>query len=251
MMGFVSKRRSLAALLACGFLSLPITTAWAADSCLKTDNPCDPDKLCTFRSELAAKKLTYETYRANRNSKGKLYQEAMAEAKGTGAAKLASAGAILQDKVREQVQATFKDPACSMGMVDPSLLPKKGYTGMHTDERCNVFADFEAAPYDAASFGSNDKTSCPEFYDRDRAHEVIHQRRCVAANKPGSKIKDRFAIDEVVKEELTAYNHSVKLSRAYVRLLSLQCSAARTPKGLKERADKIQKLLTPYLAKQK
>ena len=150
MMRFLGKRRSMA-LVACIFLSLPITTAWAADSCLKTDNPCDPAKLCTFAAELAAKKLTYETYRANRNSSGALYREAMAEAKGTGAAKLVSAGSILQDKVKAHVLATFRAPAC----VDRSLVPKAGYDGMHTDERCNVFADFEAAPVSAQTFGSN------------------------------------------------------------------------------------------------
>jgi len=248
MMRLTGKRRSMA-LVACIFLSLPITTAWAADSCLKTDNPCDPDKLCTFAAELAAKKLTYETYRANRNKNGPLYQEAMAEAKGTGAAKLASAGSILQDKVKAHVLATFKAPACSSGTLDRSLVPKAGYDGMHTDELCRVFADFEAAPVSAKTFGSNDATSCPEFYDRDRAHEVIHQQRCIAANKPGYKGKDRFAIDQVAREEMIAYNHSVKLSRAYVRLLSLQCSAARTPEALQARAEKIQQLLAPYTGK--
>lgn len=249
MMGFSGKRRSMAALVACICLSLPITTAWAADSCLKTDNPCDPDKLCSFRSELAAKKLIYETYRANRNSNGPLYREAMAEAKGTGAAKLVSAGSILQDKVKAHVRATFRDPPCSSGMLDESLLPKKGYEGMHTDERCNVFAEYQKAPADAKSFGSSDATSCPEFYDRDRAHEVIHQQRCITASKPNYKGKDRFAIDQVAREEMIAYNHSVKLSRAYVRLLSLQCSAARTPEALQARAEKIQQWLAPYVGK--
>lgn len=248
MMRLTGKRRSMA-LVACVFLSLPITTAWAADSCLKTDNPCDPDKLCTFAAELAAKKLTYETYRANRNSNGALYREAMAEATGTGAAKLVSAGSKLQDKVAAHVRDAFRPPACTSGMLDRTLVPKAGYEGMHTDENCNVFADFEAAPADAKSFGSNDATSCPEFYDRDRAHEVIHQQRCIAANKPGYKGKNRFAIDQVAREEMIAYNHSVKLSRAYVRLLSLQCSAARTPEALQARAEKVQQLLAPYAGK--
>ena len=249
MMGLAGKRRGTAALVALGLLSLPVTTAWAADSCLKADNPCDPDKLCTFAAELAAKKLTYDTYYANRNASGPLYRAAMSEATGSGDAKLESAGSILQDKVKAHVLATFRLPSCSSGMVNKSLVPKQGYEGMHTDAMCNVFADFEAGLSDARSFGKSDPTSCPEFYDRDRAHEAIHQQRCDAANKPGAKVKDRFAIAELVKEELLAYEHSVKLSQAYVRLLSVQCSATRTPDKLKNRAETVQKLLTPYLSK--
>ena len=48
---------------------------------------------------------------------------------------------------------------------------------------------------------------------------------------------------------MIAYNHSVKLSRAYVRLLSLQCSAARTPEALQARAEKVQQLLAPYMGR--
>jgi hypothetical protein len=242
--------RRTTTLLLCGLLSLPVTTAWAADSCLKTNNPCDPDKLCTFRAELAAKKLTYDTYVANQSKTGALYQAAMSQAKadlpnGEPAEIAAQAGANLQELVGKQVKDTFQPPVCETGMLDRSLVPKAGYDGMHTDPQCHVWADFESGLYEAESFGSNDRTSCPEFYDRDRAHEAIHKNLCEKSKK------DRFGINALVQEELTAYRHTIELSRAYVRLLSLQCSAKRTPEKLKKRAREIQEQLAPYLSKAK
>jgi hypothetical protein len=251
------RKRFTSTLLLLGFVSLPVTTAWAADSCIKTDNQCDPDKLCTFRAELASKKLAYDTWAANRTSKGPLYRAAMAQATadlphGTPAEIAAQAGANLEKLVGDDVRMNFKLPECEEGMLDRTLVPKPGYTGMHTDPKCKVWVDFEAGLYEPEGFGANDKTSCPEFYDRDRAHEAIHKNLCEAAKDPKNKKKiDRESIGEIAREEVLAYSHSVKLTEAYVRLLSLQCSSGRTPDKLKARAKQIQQALAPYVAKAK
>jgi hypothetical protein len=253
MIGLFRKGSTTTLLLLC-LVSLPVTTAWAADSCIKTDNQCDPDKLCTFRAELAAKKLAYDTWAANQTSKGPLYQAAMAQAeadlpKGTKAEISAQAGANLEKLVREEVEKTFKLPECKEGALDRTLVPKPGYSGMHTDPMCKVWVDYQAGLYEPESFGANDKTQCPEFYDRDRAHEAIHKNLCEQAQKPSKRKIDRDSIGAVAREEVLAYSHSVKLMVAYVRLLSLQCSTGRTPDKLKQRANEIQKQLAPYLGK--
>lgn len=254
----------LAALVAS---ALPISAAEAAPTCLKSDNQCDPDKLCTFKSQLADKVLIYQTLLRNsqvtkRAKGGKregipydglLYNEAVTEAiagypKLSHADQMVQANAIFQKKLRAYVNKTATSPSCSYdGKENKSLLPKPGYTGMETNDECKVKAQYEAGDYDAEGFGSSDKTSCVEFYDRDRAHEMIHAKRCEAAKKRNQP--QTFNIDDGIEEELIAYRHTVKLSQAYVRLLSLQCSAMANPKELQKRAKQVQDLLTPYLKK--
>jgi len=53
----------------------------------------------------------------------------------------------------------------------------------------------------------------------------------------------------MIQEEITAYDHSVRLSRAYVRLLSIRCSATATRAQPTDPRAAIQQLLAPYLAK--
>lgn len=243
------------------FAALP---ADAAPECLKNDNPCQPDKLCSFKAALAEKVLLYQLYLRNsqvtkrRGSRegvrydGDLYDTSMSEAqtafpKETAAQQRVRAGQIFQEKIRKYASDHFKLPACKTGSVDLSLFPKKGYSGMNTNEACQVWVNFEGGEYDPATFGSSDQTTCKEFYDRDRAHEVIHQRRCEAAKKRGQA--HTFDIDETIEEEIVAYRHSVRLTQAYVRLLSLQCSTQATPDELRKRAQNIENLLTPYFNK--
>jgi hypothetical protein len=222
--------------------------------CMGNDNLCEPDKLCTFRASMAEKEFIQSIFQANapsakRPKGGLLYQAAVAEARtdlpnGTAAQRAAQAGANFQAKVKDHALKNFKVPACKDGAVDLTLLPKPGYDGMETTPACQVFATFNAGQYDAASFGSSDATSCPEFYDRDRAHEEIHRRACVA-DKTGA----RLGIDRLIQEEIVAYDHSVRLTRAYVRLLSLRCSPKATPAERRRRAKELQDLLAPYQAK--
>lgn len=250
-------RAATALTLALG-LSLGLPSALAAPTCLKEDNPCDPQKLCTFKGQLAEKVFLYQMYLRNSQKRsgrkqgvrynGALYDASMAEAKQSypndSAAQLAvKAGQIFQKKLREHAKK-FKEPACKDGaMPDKSLLPKPGYGGMYTDEHCQVYANYNEGEYDAESFGSSDATSCKEFYDRDRAHEAIHRKTCLAAKDSG---KDLHAIADMIEDEIKAYEHSVRLSAAYVKLLNLQCSAKKRPNELKERAKRIRDLLGPY-----
>jgi hypothetical protein len=228
-------------------------TAEAAPPCLGSGNLCEPDKLCTFRVALAEKKFILSIFKRNapsprRPNGGPLYLAAVQEARtqlpnGTATQRAEQAGANFQEKVRQYAEANFKVPTCSSGTLDTSLLPKAGYNGMHTTPACQVFVNYNAGDYDPSGFGSGDATSCPEFYDRDRAHEEIHRRACVAGGA------GRLGIDRMIQEEITAYDHSVRLSRAYVRMLSIRCSATATRAQRQTRARDIQQLLSPYLAK--
>lgn len=247
-------------------LALTPVAARAAPRCLQADDPCDPDKLCTFKFELAAKEFVHQTYLANSQKtkkagkrdgvryRGDLYNAALAEARAaapnaTATQQKEAAAAIFDDKVREKLNSpAFRPPPCRPdlgGEVNDALRPKPGYGGMSTNAQCQVFANFEAGEADAASFGSNDPTQCVEFYDRDRAHEAIHKKRCEAKNPP----PDRNTIDGHIEEEIEAYKHSVDLSKAYVKLLSFQCSANANPAGLRARAKQIEQLLAPWRAK--
>jgi hypothetical protein len=239
--------------------------ATAAPSCLETSNACESDKLCTFKASLAEKKFIYETLLRNsqvtkkaRGQKrdgvrydGELYDASLKEAKerfpkDSAAEQKVKAGQIFQTKLREYVTKNFKLPTCDKGKLDRSLLPKAGYTGMETDEHCRIWVKFEGGQYEVDGFGSNDKTSCQEFYDRDRAHEVIHQRSCQAAKRRNTHL---HSIDDAIEDEVRAYRHSVRLTKAYVRLLSLRCSSMPNPNEQKKRAKRIQDLLGPYLKK--
>src|SRR5262245_36586417 len=89
-----ARRLLSAVLIAFGLCAFPMSAAEAAPTCLKTDNQCDPNKLCTFKNELAGKVFLYQTLLRNsqitRNSPGHkregirydgtLYDEAVAEA---------------------------------------------------------------------------------------------------------------------------------------------------------------------------
>lgn len=248
---------------------IPFTpAALAAPTCIDSDNPCEPNKLCTFKAQLAEKVFIYQTLLRNsqvtRRSPrgrregirydGKLYDAAVSEAKksfpnDSAADQAVKAGQIFNEKLREYAEKNFVLPTCSgMAQLDKSLLPKAGYSGMSTDENCRVWVNYLGGEYEPAGFGSSDKTSCQEFYDRDRAHEVIHQRSCEAAKKKG---KNLHSIDALIEDEVKAYAHSVRLSLAYVRLLSIECSAMPNPADQKARAKRVQDLLGPYLSKGK
>ncbi|HEX6243873.1 MAG TPA: hypothetical protein VFZ61_23320 [Polyangiales bacterium] len=251
-------RTATALALALG-LSLGLPSALAAPTCLKEENPCDPQKLCTFKGQLAEKVFLYQTYLRNSQKRsgrkqgirynGVLYDASVAEAQKSfptaSEAELAvKAGQIFQAKVRKFAADKFKEPACKDGaMPNKTLLPKPGYGGMYTDERCNVYANYDSGEYDSESFGSTDTTSCKEFYDRDRAHEAIHRKTCLAA-KDAEKSLD--AIDDMIEDEIKAYEHSVRLSAAYVKMLNIQCSAKKKPSELQARAKRIRDLLAPY-----
>lgn len=235
----------------------------AAPKCLQTDNPCSPDKLCTFKADLAEKVLLYQLFLRNSQvtkSAGKregvryngaLYDASLADAAQThpnDAVKQSElALIILQQKARETAEQTFRLPTCALGALDVTLLPKAGYAGMTTNDSCQARANFEGGDYDSDTFGDNDATSCVEFYDRDRAHEVVHVRTCEAEKKLGTH--KSYGIAAGIEDEVAAYRHSVKVAAAYVRLLSFQCSARRTPAGLRTRARAIQALMAPYQAK--
>jgi hypothetical protein len=262
-------RVSVKALTAIGvslaICSVPTPEAAAAPQCLKSDNQCSPDKLCTFKVALAEKVLLYQTYLRNsqvtkRRGKrdgirydGRLYDESVSEARAAFPRESAEqqrvrAGQIFQEKIRKYAEDKFKPPACNHGgTFQNNLFPKAGYSGMYTTEACQVRVRFEGGEYDPGGFGANDATSCQEFYDRDRAHEVIHQRRCQAAKDRG--MPQTFAIDELIEEEILAYEHSVRLTHAYVRLLSIQCSSQATPDEIQARTKRVQDLLAPYLTK--
>ena len=147
------------------FAALP---ADAAPECLKNDNPCQPDKLCSFKAALAEKVLLYQLYLRNsqvtkrRGSRegvrydGDLYDTSMSEAqtafpKETAAQQRVRAGQIFQEKIRKYASDHFKLPACKTGSVDLSLFPKKGYSGMNTNEACQVWVNFEGGEYDPAT----------------------------------------------------------------------------------------------------
>jgi hypothetical protein len=259
----------LVGLVAAMTLAIPFTpAALAAPTCIDSDNPCEPNKLCTFKAQLAEKVFLYQTLLRNSQVTknrfkgrregirydGKLYDAAWSEARrdfpdDSKAEQAVKAGQIFNQKLREYVGKNFVIPKCSgTAMLDRSLLPKAGYGGMTTDENCRVWVNYEGGEYDPGGFGANDKTSCQEFYDRDRAHEIIHQRNCEAAKKSG---KDQHAIDALIEEEITAYAHSVRLSLAYVRVLSIECSAEPNPDDQKARAKRVEDLLGPYLNKGK
>lgn len=245
--------------------ALPVPKAYAAPSCLGSGNQCKPDALCTFKAQLAEKVFLYQTYLRNsqvtkkaKNKKrdgirynGALYDASVKEAKerfstATPEELRVKAGQIFQEKIRAYAQANFAIPQCSTGALDRSLLPKEGYSGMFTNEHCQVRVNYLGGDYDPEGFGASHTTSCQEFYDRDRAHEVLHQNTCNKAKDTSKNLDD---IDAMIEDEILAYEHSVRLSEAYVRLLSIECSTRPNPDEQKKRAKRIEDLLSPYLKK--
>ncbi len=247
--------------LALALCSVPLSPARAAPSCMESSNQCEPDKLCTFKAQLAEKVFLYQMYLKNSQvtkKRGKrdgvrydgaLYDASIKEAReafpnASSADQMVKAGQIFQEKMRKYAADNFKLPTCSLnGNLQRSMLPKEGYSGMFTDDHCRIRVNYEGGDYEADGFGAS-HGSCQEFYDRDRAHEVIHQQSCEAAKAKG---KDLHSINAMIEDEIAAYAHSVRLSQAYVRLLSIRCSAEPDPKQQQERAKRVQDLLAPYL----
>jgi hypothetical protein len=242
----------------------PLQVARANATCMQNDNKCEPDKLCSFKAALAEKVFIYEAYLRNsqvtkRKGKregirydGTLYDASLQEAhdsfpNATGDDLLEKAGQIFQEKIRKYAEDNFKMPTCTGGaMVNSALFPKAGYTGAETDTHCQVWFKYEGGQYAPAGFGANDATPCQEFYDRDLAHEMIHKASCEQAKTTG---KNLHRIDNMIEDEIAAYRHSVLLTKAYLRLLSIRCSSLPNRDALKTRAMRIQNLLAPYLKK--
>lgn len=252
-----------AAFVAALGLRAPLQHALAAPECLNDEvGECEPDKLCVFKAELASKVFLYQVYLRNsqvtKKQKvrdtvrydGTLYDAAVREANAenpsaSAEAKAKRAASLFQDKVEKEAEK-FKADACVNKPENEKYLSKKGYEGMITDpETCRTWANYQKGESDAQSFASTDTTGCKELYDRDRAHEKIHQLRCEDAKK---KSKNNTSIDALIEDEIVAYEHSVRLNLAYVRLLSLKCTSDNI-NYIKQRAADIQKRLGPYLSK--
>jgi hypothetical protein len=159
---------------------------------------------------------------------------------------MVEAGQIFQKKIAKIIQTSFEEPTCQFeGKLNTSALPVEGYQGMATNEKCeiNVIYYKEEKPVD--DFIQNG-TTCLEFYQRDLAHEKIHQKQCQLAIKNKTSEK-RYEIDTLIAEETNAYKHSMQLSEAYMRFLNLKCSSKlKDPNAIKKSMNKINNLLKPY-----
>lgn len=221
--------------------------------------------LCTFKSEYYAKLVGFISYAMNdpRTKKlkngndgvhfdGGLRQASIDEAiqsfpNKTKSEQLAEAGQIFQKKIARLIQTSFEEPTCRHGgKFNPSLAPPEGYKGMFTNESCEIKVAYYDQEIEPDNF-INNGTACLEFYQRDLAHEKIHQKLCKIAEKKKTSAK-RLEIDNLIAEETDAYQHSVRLSDAYMRLLNLRCSSQlKDPKAIKKQMSKINDLLKPSL----
>jgi len=243
------------------FLIMSAPQLWAGPKCFDKDNSCDPDLMCTFKAEWHSKALLYVIYATNdasrKNQKkpkdgiyfdGTLLQGAMNKARAafpdlSGAELNIKAGQIFEDMVEKESRLLFEMPVCEMGgKLSDKKRVKDGYNGMFTNEKCEIWVDYNSGQYDPKSFGSSDNV-CDEFYQRDYAHEQIHQRAC----KKKAENSSRFEIQNKISEELQAYKHSMQLNEAQYRLLSIQCSTSlKKPQETKKRMDRINQLLKGF-----
>lgn len=216
-------------------------TSLAASRCLKDKNPCDPDLLCTFKAQWHSKVFLYVTTTMNDQARkgqkpkdgyyydGGLYDASMAQATsenpGATAAQIKqAAGPIFEKKLEKFALNTFEMPSCELGgRYDTNRSTPSGYEGMTTDADCKVQVTYYGQDYDPGTFGQNG-TACEEFYEADFAHEQIHVRACEQFKKLKKPPGFGFNIDILVKEEATAYKHSMKLAEARYRYLLAQCS---------------------------
>ncbi len=245
--------------------ALMVKTALAGPACIKEKNPCDPTLLCTFKTEWQSKAHLYAYYASNdvrRKGKkrthdgirwnGALYEAAMAEARAMNPNASATeikqkAASIFQEKIRQAAYDSFVNPPCELGaQPDLSRITKKGYMGMYTlSKDCSIWVNHYAAPIDPKVYGKTD-TVCEEFYNKDYAHEQVHQKICQKAKKRG-ETEHRDTINEMIREEMKSYRHSMKLSEAYYRILLSQCSN-RLPnnENIRKQLRNVSRLLKGY-----
>jgi hypothetical protein len=249
------------------FQTLAPMTVFAGPSCLDKSKACDPDLLCSFKSEYYAKLVGFISYAMNdtRGKKpnkgidgvyydGSIRQEAIDEAVKNFPDKskdeqLVEAGQIFQRKIATLIRNSFEEPTCNYGgKLNKPALPVEGYEGMSTLEDCTIHVVYYKEGKDPDNF-INNGTTCLEFYQRDLAHEKIHKKRCDLAKSLGTRAK-RMKIDNLIAEETDAYQHSTRLSEAYMRFLNLQCSSRlKDPKSINKMMSKINSLLKPYTSK--
>jgi hypothetical protein len=253
----------------------------AAQQCVTPDGTCDLNKLCTFRAMREGNQFVYQIYLANSPAtnrapkhrldgvtyRGDLYDEALTQARASKPNASEQeirelAGANLQTLVSNFAmkmveEGKFKPTTCADdAAIVANLLPKNGsvnYTGMETDQDCRVWAKYLGGRYDAPTFGSNDATTCVEFYNMDRAHEEHHRRGCVESKQrqeQGQQTK-HWDTDGVIADELKAYRLSMDLAAAHIKLLAYQCSTRRNQRGLTARAKALQDLMDKYAVKKK
>jgi hypothetical protein len=124
-------------------LVIPFTpAALAAPTCIDSDNPCEPNKLCTFKAQLAEKVFIYQTLLRNsqvtkRSPRGrregirydgKLYDASVSEARrdfpdASASEQAIKAGQIFNEKLRDYAEKNFVLPTCSgMAQLDRSLV---------------------------------------------------------------------------------------------------------------------------------
>jgi len=153
-------------------------------------NLCEPDKLCTFRAALAEKKFILSVFKSNAPSRrqpngGPLYQAAVQEARtqlpnATPAAQASRRKRTSRRRCASSPRRTSRSPPAAPVRWTWACCPWMAYNGMHTTPACQVFVNYNYGDYDPSGFGSSHPTACPEFFDRDRAHEEIHRRACAA-----------------------------------------------------------------------
>jgi hypothetical protein len=261
--------------LAAGLTALllaPVGAALASpEQCIKEETKCDFDLLCAFKIELAEKMILFETFVANspttRAAKnrtlqgikydGKLYRDALAEAKAedptaTGDALAALAYTKFAKKVKAKLNAQaskYKD--CKALGVTPEDDLRGTWTGMLTSKAdCTVYGPPPNDGQVGTSLDDYRKQSegCLEIWESDRGHEAVHEDFCRRRN--ANRQRPPLTLQDYVDEDAEAYRYNVQHAVNDLSKMQMRCTANPKAADFRKRADELLNKAKQYQANQ-
>lgn len=238
----------------------------ASRKCFDLPQKCNPDLLCSFKSEWYAATALWVTYSVNNPSKkgqrhsndglyydGALYDESVKAAKsqlpnGNPAELAELAGQIFEEKAPKLAQFIYEPPSCEYGgKLDENFIPMSLYKGMSTDTNCDIWVNYGGQQYPVQEFSKQPSSTCEEYLQEHFIHEQIHKKVCEDEKKKKLVIRPSLQIQNLIPEEISAYALDRQILEAEYRLLSIRCSTQlKNPNEERVRMDKLTKLLSGY-----
>jgi len=242
------------------------------EQCITEKTKCDHDLLCAFKVELAEKMLLFKTFvenspktKAAKNRTlngikydGKLYDEALAEAKkedpNASAGDLAS---LAYKKFAAKAKAKLDSQAskykeCKALSVTPDDDLRGTWTGMLTSKTdCTVYGPPpKGSTAIGVSLDSYKKMSegCLEIWDSDRGHEAVHEEAC--RKRLAMKERPPLTLQDYVDEDAEAYRFNVKHAINDLAQMQIKCTHDPDTDKFRKRADELLKKATQYQAQQ-
>jgi len=240
------------------------------EQCIKENEKCNYEVLCAFKIELAEKMLLFKTFVENSpktkaakkstlngiKHSGKLYDEALAEAKKEDPkATAGDLASLAYNKFAAKAQAKLDSEAskyANCGSITPKAGLRGTWTGMRTSKTdCTVYGN---PPKGSSEIGvsldsyKKQSTGCLEVWDSDRGHEAVHEEAC--RKRLAMKERPPLSLQDYIDEDTEAYRYNVQHAMNDLSQMQIRCTHDPKTNEFRKRADELLKKAAQYQAQQ-